>query len=86
MSRAAITNLPIRNALRRSYLNSLFLLRPIVSFSAPSRSLYLKASHLFSKLSRKPQQSSLGLFGGYLLRSRRSRQVGCLARLSSKSV
>jgi hypothetical protein len=45
MSRAAITTLPIWNALRRSYLNPLFLLRPIVSFSASSRRLFLKASH-----------------------------------------
>src|SRR5918998_6767457 len=39
MIRAAITTLPIWNALRRSYLNLLFLLRPIVSLPAPSRGL-----------------------------------------------
>ena len=37
ISRAAITPLPIWNALRRSYLNPLFLLRPIVSLPAPSQ-------------------------------------------------
>jgi hypothetical protein len=36
MSRVAIRTLPIRNALRRSYLNPLFLLRPTVLLPAPS--------------------------------------------------
>jgi len=40
MSRAAITTLPSWNALRRSYLKLLlFLLRPMVSLSGPSRGL-----------------------------------------------
>jgi hypothetical protein len=44
MSRAAITTLPIWNALRRSYLKLLlFLLRPIVSLSLL---LLLKASSM----------------------------------------
>ncbi len=37
ISRATITPLPIWNALRRSYLNPLFLLCPIVSLPAPSQ-------------------------------------------------
>ena len=37
ISMAAIKPLPIWNALRRSYLNPLFLLRPIVSLPAPSQ-------------------------------------------------
>jgi hypothetical protein len=52
ISMAAIRPLPIWNALRRSYLNPLFLLRPIVSLPAPSQHTVVRSMVVGEKPTR----------------------------------